>query len=112
MCEIQITYNNEKNSEFSIELLLDDGKFVFLQEQDPKIWELRDKVWVGMYGDFYLIKNNVLFKLVVDNGHRFKARVIPHSLVDVVLHLLHLRHNQSGHNGYERTYAVIKCLYY
>ena len=62
-----------------------------------------------MYNDFYLVKNNVLFKHIVDNGHGFEARVIPHSLVDIVLHL---GHNQSGHNGYQRTYAAIKCLYY
>ena len=40
MCEIQITYDNAKNLEFSIEFPLDDEKFVSLQEQDPKIWEL------------------------------------------------------------------------
>ena len=61
-----------------------------------------------MYSDFYLVKNNVLFKYIVDNGHGFEARVIPHSLVDVVLHL---RHNQSGHNGYQRTYAAIKSFF-
>ena len=60
-----------------------------------------------MYTEFYLIKNNVLFKNVIDNGHGFKARVIPDSLVDVVLHL---GYNQSGHNGYQRTYAAIKHL--
>ena len=38
-----------------------------------------------------------------------EARVIPESLVDVVLHL---GHNQSRHNEYQRTYAVIKCLYF
>ena len=26
--------------------------------------------------------------------------------------VLHLGHNQSGHNGYQRTYAAIKHLYY
>ena len=109
MCEIQITYNNAKNLEFLVELPLDDEKFVSLQEQDLKIWELQDKVKKGMYNEFYLIKNNVLFKHVVDNGQGFKARVIPDSLVDVVLHL---GHNQSGHNGYQRTYAAIKHLYY
>ena len=62
-----------------------------------------------MYNEFYLIKNNVLFKHVVDNGQGFMARVIPDSLVHVVLHL---GHNQSGHNKYQRTYAAIKCLYY
>ena len=37
MCEIQITYNNEENSELSVELPLNDGKFISLQEQDLKI---------------------------------------------------------------------------
>ena len=36
VCEIQITYDNEENSEFSVELPLDDEKFVCLKEQDPK----------------------------------------------------------------------------
>ena len=62
-----------------------------------------------MYNKFYLIKNNVLFKHVVDYGQGYEARVIPNPLVDVVLHL---GHNQSGHNGYQRTYAAIKYLYY
>ena len=62
-----------------------------------------------MYNEFYLVKNNVLLRSIVNNGHKFEARVIPDSLVDVVLHF---GHNQSGHNGYQRTYAAIKCLYY
>ena len=37
VCEIQITYNNEEISEFSVELPLDDEKLVSLHEQDPKI---------------------------------------------------------------------------
>ena len=98
-----------KNLELSVELPLEDEKFVSLQEQDPKIWELHVKVKNGMYNEFYLVKSNVLFRSIVDNGHKFEARVIPDSLVDVILHL---GHNQSGHNGYQRTYAAIKHLYY
>ena len=64
ICEIQITYNNEKNLEFSIELLLEDDKFVALQEHDLKIWELQDKVLEGMYGDFYLVKNNIYLSVL------------------------------------------------
>ena len=109
ICEIQITYDNPKNSELSVELPLEDEKFISLQNQDLKIWELHDKVKKGMYHEFYIVKNNVLFRSIVDNGHKFEARVIPDSLVDVVLHL---GHNQSGHNGYQRTYAAIKHLYY
>ena len=62
-----------------------------------------------MYGEFYIVRNNVLFNHIVDNGHIFELRVIPNFLVDVVLHL---GHNQSGHIGYQRTYAAIKHLYY
>ena len=109
MCEIQIPYDNAENLEFSIQLPLDDEKFISLQEQDLKIQELWDKVKKGMYNEFYHIKNNVLFKHAVDNDQGFEERVILNSLVDVVLHL---DHNQSGHNGYQRTYASIKCLYY
>ena len=100
ICEIQIIYDNPKNSELSVELPLDDDKFVSLQEQDLKIWELHNKVEKGVYNEFYTVKNNVLFRPIVENDHIFKARVIPDSLMDVVLHL---GYNQSGHNGYQRT---------
>ena len=108
-CEIQITYDNPKNLELLVELPLEDDKFTSLQENDPKIWDLHDKVKEGVHNEFYFVKNDVLFRSIVDNGHKFKARVIPKSLVDVVLHL---GHNQSEHNGYQRTYAAIKHLYY
>ena len=36
VCEIQITYENPENLELSVELPLEDEKFVSLQEQDPK----------------------------------------------------------------------------
>ena len=45
----------------------------------------------------------------MDNGHKFSAAVIPENLTDTVLVL---GHNQSGHNGYQRTYAAIKRSYY
>ena len=59
--------------------------------------------------NFTIVENNVLFRFIADNGHTFKARVIPKLLVDVVLYL---GHNQSGHNRYQRTYTAIKHLYY
>ena len=98
-----------KNLELSVELPLNDEKFASLQENYPKIQDLCDKVKEGAYNQFYFVNDNVLFRSIVDNGHKFKARVIPESLRDVVLHL---GHNQSGHNEYQRTYAAIKCLYY
>ena len=97
MCEIQITYDSEDNLKFSVELPLCDGKFISLQEQDTKIQELQDRVKLGMYNKFHIVRNNVLFKHILGNGHTFEARVILNSLIDVVLHL---GHNQSEHNGY------------
>ena len=108
VCEVQITYNNPENLELSVELPLEDNKFASLQENDPKIRDLRDKVKECANSEFHFVENNVLFRSIMDNGHKFKARVIPESLVDVVLHL---GHNQSGHNGYQRTYLAIKHLY-
>ena len=40
VCEIQITYDNPENLELLVELPLDVGKSVSLQEQDLKIQEL------------------------------------------------------------------------
>ena len=95
VCEIQITYDNPENSEFSVKLPLED--------------DLHNNVKEGEFDQFSFVKNNVLFRSIVENGHRFEVRVIPESLKDVVLHL---GHNQSGHNGYQSTYAAIKHLYY
>ena len=47
VCKIQITYDNPESSELLVKLPLEDEKFVSLQEQDPKIRELRDKVKKG-----------------------------------------------------------------
>ena len=109
ICGLQIMYDNPKNLEFSVELPLEDGTFASLQGNDPKIWDLCHKVEEGKYSQFYFVKNNVLFRSIVENGHKFEVRVIPESLKDVILHL---GHNQSGHNRYQRTYAAIKYLYY
>ena len=103
-CEIQITYDNPENFELSVELLLEDDKFTYLQENDLQIQDLHNKVKEGAYSEFYFVENNVLFRSIVDNGHKFEARAIPKSLVDVVLHL---GHNQSEYNGYQRTYTAI-----
>ena len=109
VCEIQITYDNPENLELSVELPLEDDTFASLQGNYPKIRDLCHKVEEGKYSQFYFVRNNMLFRSIVENGHKFEVRVIPESLKDVVLHL---GHNQSGHNGYHRTYAAIKHLYY
>ena len=72
VCEIQITYDNPKNSEFSVELPLEDDTFASLQGNDPKIQDLHRKVEEGEYSQFYFVRNNVLFRSIVENGHKLK----------------------------------------
>ena len=109
ICEINISCDNTENFQFSVKLPLSDTQFSCLQEKDPKIRSLCKKVHVGLYKEFYFIKNDILYRSVMDNGHKFSAAVMPEELTGTVLLL---GHNQSGHNGYQRTYAAIKWHYY
>ena len=109
MCEINITYNNSENSPHSVKLPLSNKKFSCLQDKDLKVRQLKQKVIQGQYAQFYFIKKGVLYRSVIDNGHKFEAVVVPEDLIGTVLHL---GHNQSGHNGYQRTYVTIKCVYF
>ena len=80
-----------------------------LQIGDEKIKNLRVRVNNGEYPDFYKIENNILYHMVVENNHKFDAAVLPADLVNTALFL---GHNQGGHNGFQRTYAAIKRIYY
>ena len=55
-----------------MELPLEDDKFASLQENDLKTWDLHDKVKEGAYSEVYFVKNDVLFRSHVDDGHKFK----------------------------------------
>ena len=109
ICEINISYDNTENSQFSVKLPLSDTQFSCLQEKDHRIRALHEKVHGRLYKEFYFIENDILYRSIMDNGHKFSAAVIPEELTDTVLFL---GYNQSDHNGYQRTYAGIKCSYY
>ena len=106
ICEINMIM---QKIQFSVKLPLSDTQLFCLQEKDLKIRVLHEKVQGGMYSDFYFIENDILYRSIMDNGHKFSAAVVPEELTDTVLFL---GHNQSDHNGYQRTYAAIKCSYY
>ena len=109
ICEVNITYNNSENSPYSVKLPLSNKKFSCLQDKDLKVRQLKQKVIQAQYTQFYFIKKGVLYRSMVDNGHKFEAAVVPDDLIHTVLHL---GHNQSSHNRYQRTYAAIKHVYY
>ena len=111
VCKIQITYDNDKNSKISIELPLDDRQFASLQDQDLKIQELLNKVQTGIYSEFYIVKNNVLFKHIIDNSHKFEARVFPKAFSFVHLKIMTFRGNSN--TFYLFLYGiVIKTTYF
>ena len=107
--EKNISYDNAENSQFSVKLPLSDTQFSCLQEKDQKIRSLHEKVCGGMYKEFYFIKNDILYRSIMDNGHKFSVAVVPEDLTGTVLLL---GHNQCGYNVYQRTYAAIKRSYY
>ena len=67
VCEISITYDNDKNLPNSVEMPLSDEKFSQLQVGDKKIKNLRVRVKNGEYSDFYKIENNILYHMVVES---------------------------------------------
>ena len=80
ICEINISYDNAENSQFSVKLLLTDTQFSCLQEKDPKIRSLCEKVLNQLYKEFYFVENDILYRTIIDNGHKFNAAVVPEEL--------------------------------
>ena len=57
----------------------------------------------------YKIKNDILKHHLILNEQTYYPIVLPHMLIG---HVLELAHNELGHNGISRTYAMLKRLYY
>ena len=57
----------------------------------------------------YKIENDILKHHQITNGQLFCLIVLPCMLIG---HILELSHNKLGHNGINRTYAMLKRLYY
>ena len=60
ICEINISYDNAENSQFSVKLHLTDTQFSCLQKKDPKIRLLCGKVQNRLYKEFYFVENKIL----------------------------------------------------
>ena len=53
------------------------------------------------------MENNILKKRVIENGLSYKPIVVPDLLKEC---LLILAHDEQGHNGFKRTYSVLKTI--
>ena len=88
-----------------------DGKLKHLQQQDANIETLKHKLQHNKLDkEYYSIdENELLTRKVVDGGHKFCAIYLPNVLV---FQVLQTAHDDSSHNGFPRTYAALKRVFY
>ena len=81
-----------------------------LQEQDPDIQKLKHKLKHNKLDkEYYKMEDDLLKQKVVDGGHRFWSIYLHCSLV---LQVLQAAHDDLGNNGFLRTYAAVKLVFY
>ena len=83
-----------------------------LQESDEKLHWLHPRIRKGHLADssYFIDKEDDLLQWrILDNLQDFEPVVLPDSLISTALLLTH---DHTGHNGFRRTYAALKQLYY
>ena len=109
--EIQTTPSDDQNGNLTCELPIKTDVLIKLQQEDEFCNNILQQIEKGNVkeGQLYKIDNQQLKRLVTDGNNTYETIVIPRSLVPQVLHIAH---DQLGHNGTHRTYVLIKRLYY
>ena len=81
-----------------------------LQQQDANIETLKHKLPHKLDKEYYNIdENELLTRKIVDGGHKFCTIYLPNVLV---FQVLQTAHDDLGHNGFPRTYAALKRVFY
>ena len=82
-----------------------------LQQQDTNIKILKRKLRNNRLDKEYysLDENELLTRKVIDGGHKFHAIYLPSVLI---FQVLWTAHDDLGHNGFPRTYAAIKRVFF
>ena len=82
-----------------------------LQQQDPSIEILKRKLQSNRLDKEYysLDENELLTRKVIDGGHEFRAIYLPSVLI---FQVLQTAHDDLGHNGFPRTYAALKQVFF
>ena len=96
---------DDKNHEVIRELPIDKDLLMKLQDEFCRnIFNQLEKGNV-IDGHLYKIDYKLLKRFVTDGNDTYETTVIPRSLVPQVLHMAH---NELGHNGTHRTYVTLK----
>ena len=82
-----------------------------LQQQDANIETLKCKLQHNKLDkeDYSLDENELLTRKVIDGGHEFHTIYLPSVLT---FQVLQTAHDDLGHNGFSRTYAALKRVFY
>ena len=82
-----------------------------LQQEDEFCKNILSQIEKGniVEGQFYIIKDSILKRYVVDGDDTYETTVMPRSLTSQILQMVH---DELGHNGTHRTYILLKRLYY
>ena len=100
-----------QNSLQCIENPIAPQKLQKLQQQDTNIEILKCKLRNNRLNKEYysLDENELLTRKVIDGGHEFHAIYLPSVLI---FQVLCTAHDDLGHNGFPRTYAAIKQVFF
>ena len=84
-----------------------------LQAQDEKCTSLTAMLRRGKLDPLvYSMNDGVLHRHVIEGGQTFQAIYIPRTPPGLIESILKAAHDDSGHNGFLRTYSAIRRLYY
>ena len=84
-----------------------------LQSQDDKCTMLTRMLINGKLDPVaYSLQEGILYRRVIEGGQSFQAIYVPKTPESLIQAILQTAHNESGHNGFPRTYSAIRRLYY
>ena len=84
-----------------------------LQSQDNKCTTLIRMLKNGKLDPVaYNLQEGVLYRRVIEGGQLFQAIYVPKTPESLIQVILQTAHDESGHNGFPRTYSAIRRLYY
>ena len=82
-----------------------------LQQEDEFCKNTLSQIEKGniIEGQLYMIKDKILKRYIIDGDNTYETIMIPRTLITQVLHMAH---DELGHNRTYRTYILLKRLYY
>ena len=84
-----------------------------LQSQDDKCTTLTRMLKNGKLDHVaYSLQEGILYRRIIEGGQSFQAIYVPRTPESLIQAILQTAHDESGHNGFPRTYSAIRRLYY